>query len=153
MNPQNSLTPATPGAADPGSPVAQAKQSARDVAAKVKTAAADTVARAKTEAGRYAGEKKEAAAERLGGYSSSIHDTARGLEEKDPNIAWFTHQAADKVQGVADYLRDRDFDTLRADCESVARRHPVAFFGGLFVAGLVLGNMLKATSRTRSPAL
>jgi hypothetical protein len=73
-----------------------------------------------------------------------MHDTARSLEEQDPNIAWFTHRAADKIQGVADYVRSQDFRALRADAEDVARRHPAVFFGGLFLAGLMLGNVAKA---------
>lgn len=120
---------------------------ARDAAAKVRSAVADTAAKAKDQATHLATEKKEAASARLGGYSSALHDSARSLEEKDPNIAWFTHRAAAKLQGVADYMRHRDFHGLRADGEDLARRHPAVFFGGLFVAGLILGNIVKASRR------
>jgi hypothetical protein len=84
----------------------------------------------------------------VGGYSSAIHETADSLEEKDPNIAWFTHRAADRLQGVADYVRDSDFRSLKTDVENMARRHPIAFFGGLLVAGLVIGNIVKATGKS-----
>lgn len=124
-------------------------QTARDAATKVKSVASDAASRARTEAERLASEKKEAAASRVGGYSDALHESARSLEEKDPNIAWFTHQAAERIQGVADYLRNRDFTALREDCCGMARRHPAAFFGGLFVAGLLVGNMMKATARPR----
>ena len=120
---------------------------ARDAAAKVKSAVAGTATKAKDQASHLATEKKEAASARIGGYSSALHDSARTLEEKDPNIAWFTHRTADRLQGVADYLRTRDFHGLRDDCEGIARRHPAAFFGGLFVAGLILGNVVKASRR------
>lgn len=122
------------------------KESARETVEQVKHAATSTASRAKEEAGRMASEKKRTAAEKIGGYSNAIHDSAKSLEEKDPNIAWFTHRAADRLQGVADYVRERDFVDLRRDAEDVARRHPLAFFGGLFVAGLVVGNLLKATA-------
>jgi hypothetical protein len=123
-------------------------QTARDTAAKVKSAASDTVTKARSEASRVATEKKETAANRIGGYSEAIRDTARSIEEKgDPNIAWFTNQAADKLQGVADYMRNSDFACLRGDCEGIARRHPAVFFGGMFFAGLLLGNMMKASRR------
>ena len=122
-------------------------QTARNTASKVKSAASETVAKAKGEAERFATEKKETAANRIGGYSSAIHETARAIEEKDPNIAWFTHQAADKLQSVADYMRNSDFACLRGDCEGIARRHPAVFFGGMFFAGLLLGNMMKASRR------
>lgn len=130
--------------------IAQAKEkistTARDTAARIKSAAGDTANRAKEEATRFASETKEGTASRIGGVSSAIHESAKSLEEQDPNIAWATHRLAEKIQGVADYVRDRDFAGLRADAENLARRHPLAFFGGLFVAGLVVGNLLKAHS-------
>lgn len=124
-------------------------QTTRDAASKIKSTASETAGKARQEAERYASEKRESAANRIGGYSSAIHDSARSLEEQDPNIAWFAHQAADRIQRVSDYVRSRDFSGLREDCCGVARRHPTAFFGGLFVAGLVIGNMMKATARPR----
>jgi hypothetical protein len=159
MNPQNSpMSSGSAGGTDSGGratessgTLAEAKskiaQTARETASKVKSAASNTAARATEEAERVASEKKETAANRIGEYSSAIHDSARSLEEKDPNIAWFTHRAADKLQGVADYMRNRGFPELRHDVEGIARRHPAAFFGGMFVAGLILGNVVKASRR------
>ena len=123
---------------------------ARDAASQIKSAATQTASRAREEAERLAAEKKNTAAERIGSYSSAIHESARSLEEKDPNIAWFTHRAADRLQGVADYVRNHDYRDLRYDAEDVARRHPAIFFGGLFVAGLLVGNLMKASGRRLS---
>jgi hypothetical protein len=122
-------------------------QSARETATKVKTAVTSTAARAKEEASRLASDGKERTVGRINSYGEALHDSARSLEEKDPNIAWFAHQAADKLQGVADYLRQRNMADLRYEAENAARRHPAIFFGGLFVAGLVLGNVIKASRR------
>jgi hypothetical protein len=124
-------------------------RTARDATDKIKSAASQTAAKAKEHAERIATDKREAAADRVGGYSSAIHESARSLEEKDPNIAWFTHRAADRVQGAADYIRSRDLAGLREDAEGFARRNPAVFFGGLFVLGLALGNLMKA-GRSRS---
>jgi hypothetical protein len=137
--------PAPPAAS--GGTKTKIAQAARDAAGRVKSAASSAATRARDEAGRLATEKKDEAASRLGGYSAAIHESASSLEEKDPNIAWFTHRAADKLQGVADYVREADMASLRTDCEGFARRHPAAFFGGLFVAGLLLGNVVKASRR------
>jgi hypothetical protein len=157
MNPQNSSTSSgsaggtgsvsdtTQSSGSLADTKAKITQTARETASKVKAAASDTAAKAKQEAERVATEQKETAANRIGDYSSAIHDSARSLEEKDPNIAWFTHRAADKLQGVADYMRKSDLSDLRRDVEGMARRHPAAFFGGMFVAGLVLGNIVKAS--------
>jgi hypothetical protein len=136
-----------------GATLAQAKQTvtqgARDATAKLKHAASDAASRAREEAARVAQEKKETAAQRIGGYGAAMHDSARAFEEQDPNIAWFAHRAADRIQRVADYVRTRDFGALRRDAEAVARRHPAVFFGGLFLAGLMLGNVAKAGRRAR----
>jgi hypothetical protein len=158
MNPSNSPTPSAPandtgtgGGATQSGALADTKnkivQTARDTAAKVKETASTTASRAREEAERFATERKETTANRIGDYSSAIHDSARSLEEKDPNIAWFSHRAADKLQSVADYVRTRDFASLRRDAEDVARRHPAVFFGGMFLAGLILGNVMKASRR------
>jgi hypothetical protein len=55
-----------------------------------------------------------------------------------------THRAAERLENVANYVRDRDFAALREDAASLARRHPAAFFGGMCVAGLVLGSVIRA---------
>ena len=159
MNPQNSPNPsgATGEAGTRGS-VAETSgtlsdtknriaETARETASKVKGAASSTALRAKEEAQRFAAEKKETTANRITSYSSAIHDTARSLEEQDPNIAWFTHRTADRLQSVADYVRNRDFTALRQDAEDMARRHPAVFFGGMFLAGLVVGNFVKASRK------
>jgi hypothetical protein len=159
MNPNYSPTSSAPaGGPGTGSPVSEGtgplaetrnhlKQTAQEAGAKVKQAASRTAARAKEEAERLATDKKETAASRLGSYSSAIHETADSLEEKDPNLAWFSHQAADKLQGIADYMRSRDLGALRRDAEEIARRHPAAVYGGMFLAGLLIGNIVKASRR------
>jgi hypothetical protein len=161
MNPQNSSTQPSTGGSDPGGSATdisgtltdtknKISQTARDAASKMKGAAGNTTARAKEEAARFAAEKKEATASRIGSYSSAMHDTAQSLEEKDPNIAWFTHRAADRLQHIAEYMRNRDFSALRQDAEDMARRHPGAFYGGMFLAGLVVGNLVQASQRKLS---
>jgi hypothetical protein len=154
MNPQDTTTPAgmtgagnmeTPGSrTDARHKIAD---TAKAAAAKVKTAASQTMHKAREQAEHYATEKRDTAADRIGGYSSSIHDSARSFEEKDPNIAWFTHQAAEKLDHLANYVRGANLERFREDAHRCASQRPVAYFGGMFVAGLILGNLLKASGR------
>src|SRR5689334_11542084 len=72
-------------------------QTAKTAATKVKTAAADTAGKVKERAENMVDERKETAATRISDYGSALHESARSLEEKDPNIAWFTHRAADRL--------------------------------------------------------
>lgn len=148
MNQSHPRTPFAPaeeigsGGYSPASTMTETKstaaQTARDAASRVKSMAAETTTKAK---------------ERIGGYSNALHESAKAFEGNDPNIAWFTHRMGDRVQGVADYLRDRDLDGLRSDAEDVARRHPALFFGGLFVAGLLCGNLIKASRRNMNSGM
>jgi|GEM_PF-1284469 len=123
------------------------KSATRETVNQIKTAASDTADRVKEQASEMVDQQRTGVADRIGGYSSAVHKTAESFEQNDPNIAWLTHQAADRLSGVAEYIRGRDFNQLKSDAENLARRHPAAFFGGLFVAGLVVGNLLKATGR------
>ncbi len=158
-NPPVSTTPAgengLPREPQTGGALTDAKnavaQTARDTVSKVKSSASSAIARGKDEVERIAAGKKTEVADRVQHYSSAIHDSAKSLEENDPNIAWMTHRAADKLQNIADYVRERNFSDLRHDAENWARRHPAAFFGGLFLAGLVLGNVVKASRRNVRP--
>lgn len=126
------------------------KDATRDTVNQIKSAASDTAGRVKEQAAEVVGQQKTTVADRIGGYSSAVHKSAESLEQNDPNIAWLTHRAADRLSGIADYVRSRDLAELKADAEDLARRHPAAFFGGLFVAGLVVGNLLKASGRAVS---
>lgn len=146
MNSTN--TPSSPGGVQAAS--TPLSQTARETAAQVAATAREKAAQAAESASEYASGKKAAAAERVQAYGSAIHETARSLEERDPNIAWFTHQAADRLERAATYVRERDWRDLRVDTEDFARRHPGAFFGGMCVAGLILGSVIKASGRSRT---
>ena len=135
------------------STIAEAKETvkgkARQTAESVKTAVSDTATRLKDQTTQAATQKKEQAADKIGGYSSAIRETAQSLEEQDPNLAWLTRSAADRIQGIADYVRTSDFAALKTDAEGIARRHPGLFLGGMFVLGLVAGNLMKAKPETQ----
>jgi hypothetical protein len=117
---------------------------AKEATAKVSAAAGEAASRVKEGAERMVQEKKTTVADRVGAYGSAMHDSARSLEQQDPNIAWLTHRAAERLDSLATYVRDRDLAGLRDDAASLARRHPAAFFGGMCIAGLVLGSVIRA---------
>jgi hypothetical protein len=119
-------------------------QTAKEAKAKIGSAATEAATKVKEGAEKMVSDKKETVAERVGAYGSALHDSAKSFEQQDPNIAWLTHRAAEKLEGVANYVRDRDFTGLRDDAADLARRHPAAFFGGMCIAGLVLGSVIRA---------
>lgn len=131
----------------PGGAAGNMKETAREKAQQLKDAASQTAQQAKDRAAQTVGDKRGEVADRIGGYSSAVRESARSLEDQDPNIAWFTNQAADRLQGVANYVRDRDLSSLRRDAEDFGRRHPALLLGGLFLTGFIIGGALKAGRR------
>lgn len=117
-------------------------------AAKVKRAAGRTMEQAREKAGRLADTGKDAAADKLGGYSDRLRETARSAEEEDPNIAHLANSAADRLQQAAEYVRGADLNRLRQDAAGIAHRHPALFMGGMFALGLALGNVAKASMQS-----
>lgn len=159
MNPQNPSQPPPPfgtgqsesvSSSDRSGSISGAKQkaaeAARSAADQVKSKASDSMSRAKGQAIDLVGDRKRQAADRLGRVSTAIHDSANTVEDDDPNIAYYTHRIADRLDSVAEYVRNHDLNGLMEDASGIARRHPTAFLGGMFVAGLLLGNMVKASA-------
>lgn len=141
-----SVSPENRNAGERSTPKQKITAAARSATEQIKRVASDTASTVKDQAQKIAEDRREQAARRLDSYSSAAHRTAEEVEREDPNIGWLAHRAADRLQSAANYVRNRDFKTLRSDAENYARAHPAVFFGGLFVAGLVLGNVIKATS-------
>lgn len=125
--------------------IAKAKAAMDKATEAVKETARKTVSTAKDEGIKAAEMRREATASRVGGYGEALHASAEHFEEQDPHIASFVHGVAERIDGVAEYLRHSDLDTLREDAEGFARRNPAIFFGGLFALGLLLGNVAKAS--------
>jgi hypothetical protein len=116
----------------------------------VSSSASSVLSEAKQTAADMAEKQRSSVADKIGNYGNAIHRSAESMEGEDPNIGWLTHRVADRLNGVADYIRGRDLTQLKHDAEDIARRHPALFLGGLFVAGLVIGNLAKATQRSSS---
>jgi len=92
-------------------------------------------------------EQKKSAAEHIGRYSTALRDSAKSVEDEDPNIAYYANMAAERIERVAEYVRSRDLEGLQHDAEDVARRHPALFMGGMFLAGIVLGGLVKSSAK------
>lgn len=126
------------------------KEVAREAAGQMKQSVSSTAADLKASAVSMADQRRTQAADQVGRVGQTLHSTARSMEEEDPNIAHYAHQLADRIDHVAEYVRNRDLNALKNDATDFARRHPVAFFGGLFVAGLAIGNLVKAGAAAAS---
>jgi hypothetical protein len=123
------------------------KDTAREARDTIKNKTRRVVEQAKECGGEYAQHGKERAANRIGGFSASMRQTADRFEQdNDPNIAHYTRLLADKLENAATYVRENDFRRLRQDGENLARQYPEVFFGGMFVLGVVAARFLKASA-------
>lgn len=125
----------------------QAKEQAKDLAQEAKDQTSKMAHQAKDQVNQLVSQRKDQAAERLGSFASVLRDTAGKLNEQDENgIGQYANRAADQVERLSNYLRDRDASAFLRDSETFARRHPDVFLGGVFLAGLVLARFFKASS-------
>lgn len=91
--------------------------------------------------------QRHAAAEELTHLRNALETASEKLsEQEDHRVADLTQVAADRLDAVAEYLRQRDFGTLAADLSQAARRRPALFYGGLFAVGLAASRFFKASA-------
>jgi hypothetical protein len=135
-----------PGGAEPG-----LKQEAKEQVRHLAEEAKRETSRAASQAGDYVSNlvtrQKDQAADRLGGVAGAIRDVGNRLEQDQAaGFGQYAMRAADQVDRLSQYLRDRDLNTFFRDTETFARRHPDVFLGGTFLAGLLLARFLKSSS-------
>ncbi len=120
------------------------KKTVESVAGQIRASAADASTKVKDTAADVIQEQKKHTANRIRNYGDALHQTAESTRDQDPNIAWLTEQASARLQKAADYMRDSSWPRLREDGAALARRHPVVFFGGMFVLGAMAGAVVRA---------
>jgi len=124
----------------------QAKDQAKDLARQAKDQTSKAASQAKDQVSRMVTQRKDEAAQRLGSFAGVLRDAAGRLNEQDENgFGQYADRAAEQVERLSNYLRDRDVSSFLRDSETFARRHPDVFLGGAFLAGLVLARFFKAS--------
>ena len=107
------------------------------------------MAREAQEAGRdFIQEQKENLAQKVDKYAEAVRATSERLRSEEGNVlADPAQKAAQQLERVSSYLRDKEPGDFLYDLESYARRRPEVVFGGLFVVGLAAARFLKASRR------
>ena len=80
----------------------------------------------------------------------AVRDAGSGLRQERPEIAGFADTAAERVEEAARYLRVHDASDLIDEASRFARQQPVVVVGGLLLAGLAIGRLLKSGSSATS---
>lgn len=138
-------------------PAAQVKDEAKGLASEAKNEVMGIAGQARDHVQNLVGERKDRAAEQIGSFASSLRDAAQKLQDGDGGattaLGRYATTAADQVDRLSQYLRDRDLNAFVRDAETFARRHPDVFLGGTFIAGLVLARFFKASERRQQDDL
>lgn len=90
--------------------------------------------------------QKERAASTLSTLAGTLRESGQNLRQDQPQIASLTDQAAERVEGISEYIREHDVRELVGEIESFARREPAIFLGAAFAVGFLAARFLKASS-------
>ena len=123
------------------------KRQASSAAEDAKTTLDAASVTVKDRARKVAEQQKQAGADQIGGVARAIHGAAHEIEQEMPHAAGFIHDAAAKLEGAVDSLRDRSVDDLIRSLNRFARSQPAAFFGGAVLAGFALSRFLKSSAQ------
>lgn len=94
--------------------------------------------------------QKQRVASELRAYSEAARRAAGRLEgESDLHLSRYVNGAAERLESLSRQVEERDLGEIWDDLESMARRRPEIYFGGMFVAGLAVARFLKASRRKR----
>jgi len=86
--------------------------------------------------------------------SAAIHDAASRLDSGgDHTLAEYTDLLGNQVDRAANYLQERDAGEVMRDLESLVRRQAGLIVGGMFVTGLVVARLIKASQERQTTAL
>ena len=124
----------------------KAKEQARNLASQARDGTVKAASRARDQVSQLVTRRKERTAERLSGLAGALRDSARKLQEQDAEgFSRYADRAAEQVERLSSYLQDHEVRELVHDAETFARRRPVLFLGGTFLAGFALARFLKSS--------
>lgn len=95
----------------------------------------------------YVAGRKRLVAEQLTTISDAIRQAADKLHDADSGfIADYVDRAADGIEVAGQYVEANDLNNVIDDAGVIARRQPLLFASGMFVAGLAAAQFLKAAT-------
>jgi hypothetical protein len=127
----------------------QLRSALSEASAGAKEAGQNVVSRAKHEAQSFFNGKRDAVTTAMSNFAEATRQVAQTMRDRDDaTIARYTESVADQVEGLALYVESLEPGKVIRDIEATARRQPLLFYGGLFVAGLALSRFLRASDRS-----
>jgi hypothetical protein len=123
---------------------------AQQAAERVREETGRVAGQAKQQAQTFVSQQKDLVADRVTDVADVLRETVGQLDERVPGaIANYAHQAIDRLDDAASYLREQDLNSLIADAEDFARRQPLLFLAGSMAVGFALARFLKSSAQHR----
>jgi len=117
----------------------------RNVGSEAKRLATDVAGQATETAERQLAGGKERAASAIEHLAGALRQTSEQLGATNmPMVIDYLGRAATQVEGLSTYVKQTSLRQVVGDLERFARREPVLFIGGAFVAGMLGGRFLKS---------
>lgn len=114
----------------------------------LQTAASGLMQQAARTADAQASTTMTTAGDALRTVANHIRQAGEELRSEQPQVAGFIDTAAERVEGAATYLRERDASDAFDNLQSLARRQPALVIGAGVAAGLVIGRLLRGGAET-----
>jgi ElaB/YqjD/DUF883 family membrane-anchored ribosome-binding protein len=111
---------------------------------RLQQAAGDIADKAGRTAERQAPMTMKRVGDTLDDVARAVRDSGGQMREQRPEIANVADTAAERVEGVASYLREHDAREVLDQAGQLARRQPALLIGGGLLLGLVAGRLLRS---------
>lgn len=96
-------------------------------------------------------EQKGRAADQLNTVANALRQAGNELQNSDQaSIAQYAETAAEQVERLSTYIKEREFGELWADLQATAKRQPELFVAGALAAGFLVGRFLKSSGNSSS---
>ena len=125
------------------------RETAGDLKQEVVEVARTALDAVKEEAQRVLNDQREAVGSKVDKAARLARQFGHALRAvRLDDAAKMTDSAAKRVEKLGDYVKEADVSKVLEDAEGMAREHQAFFAGGLFLVGLALARILKASRET-----
>ena len=100
----------------------------------------------KEKAIEVAEQQKDAGADQVDHFARAMHGAASAIEQEMPQFANYVHDAGQKLENLANDLRNGSVNDLMDRFGQYAKDQPALLFGGAMVAGFALTRFLKSSA-------
>ena len=130
-----------------GSAQAGGTQTGQDLGQQVSDKAGEAIEKVSEQARQTAATQKERLVGGLDATAHAIRQTGENVRQQQPMVADYAEKAAVRVDGVRDYLREREIEDVVTDVQNYARRNKALFLGGTMLLGFMAARLVKSAGR------